>query len=200
MQNSFATAAGRNRTRTGSCGSFPARGPVGHRRRPTASLVRGSKGQVAVFGVPNFVLAQAVRVVQKQSHGTQSIHPIRPPPQPPTSGGNLRQLARNAQPGAAHHPGAGPYTEAIARYLDYCHRNGVSVTCESARGFMADALRRRLTDQENLWEAGLNWFFEEGRKRGAPHPQGVPTPGRADTGRTPWESRMIERLRLGRVG
>jgi hypothetical protein len=27
-------------------------------------------------------------------------------------------------------------------------------------------------------------------------PEGVPTLGRADTGRTPWESRLIERLRL----
>ena len=130
------------------------------------------------------------------SPSTPSGHPLSPQ-RPAVIFANWREML-NREPLATR--ARGTYTEAIARYLDYCHRNGVSVTCESARGFMADALRRRLTDQENLWEVGLNWFFEEGRKRGAPHPQGVPTPGRADTGRTPSESRMIERLRLGRVG
>jgi len=88
------------------------------------------------------------------------------------------------------------YAEAIGRYLDYCRLNGVSVATGSARGFMSDVLRRGLTQQGQLWKDALNWFFHEGGKRAAPRPEGVPTLGRADTGRTAWESRLIERLRL----
>ncbi len=94
-------------------------------------------------------------------------------------------LNREALTGRARGTGA----DAIGRYLDYCHRNGVSVTVDGARGFMSDAERRRVTDQVELWEKGLNWFFREGSQRGAPQPEGVPTLGRADTGRTPWENR-----------
>ena len=88
------------------------------------------------------------------------------------------------------------YAEAIERYLDYCRLNGVSVRVESARGFVSDALRRGLTQEGPAWKSALNWFFREGRKRSAPQPEGVPTLGHADTGRTPWETRLIERLRL----
>ena len=88
------------------------------------------------------------------------------------------------------------YADAIERYLDYCRLNGVSVTVESARGFVADALRRGLTPDGSAWKAALDWLFGEGRKPAAPRPEGVPSLGQADTGRTPWESRLIERLRL----
>jgi integron integrase len=88
------------------------------------------------------------------------------------------------------------YREAIERYLDYCRLNGVSVRVETARAFISDALRRGSTPQGSLWKEGLNWFFREGKKYSTPQPEGVPTLGRADTGATPWESRMIERLRL----
>ena len=33
-------------------------------------------------------------------------------------------------------------------------------------------------------------------KRAAPRPEGVPSLGLADTGKTAWESRLVERLRL----
>jgi len=126
------------------------------------------------------------------SPSAPSSHPLSPQ-RPALIFANWREmLNREALTSRAR----GTYVEAIACYLDYCHRNGVSVTFESARGFMADAERRRVTDQVELWQKGLNWFFREGSKRGAPQPEGVPTLGRADTGRTPWESRMIERLRL----
>jgi integron integrase len=88
------------------------------------------------------------------------------------------------------------YGEAIEGYLEYCRLNGVSVRVGSAQDFVADALRRKLTVEGGAWKAGLNWYFREGRKHGAPRPPGVPTLGQADTGKTPWESRMIERLRL----
>lgn len=88
------------------------------------------------------------------------------------------------------------YSLAISGYLDYCRRNGLSVTSASARGFMADVERRKLARNPGLWKSGLNWFFVEGRRRSAWTPGGEPTPGSADTGRTPWERRLIERLRL----
>ena len=88
------------------------------------------------------------------------------------------------------------HSHAIAGYLDYCVRKGLSVGAESARGFVADALRRGLAPQGVTWKAALNWFFREGRKRSAPRPEGVPAPAQAGTGNTAWESRLIERLRL----
>jgi len=88
------------------------------------------------------------------------------------------------------------YGEAIERYLAYCLGNGQVVGVASARGFVADALRRGLTRDGATWKEALNWFFQEGRKRSVPRPEGVPSVGQADTGRTGWESRLIERLRL----
>jgi hypothetical protein len=88
------------------------------------------------------------------------------------------------------------YADAIEAYLDYCAKNSQSVTVETARGFMTDAVRRGLTPYKDTWQQALNWFFREGRKRTATQPPGVPTPGAADTGKTPWESRLIERLRI----
>ena len=79
------------------------------------------------------------------------------------------------------------HAQTIQGYLDYCRLNGVSVTVESARGFVSDALRRSLTPSEAAWKAALNWFFREGRKRSAPQPEGVPTLGQADTGQAPWK-------------
>lgn len=88
------------------------------------------------------------------------------------------------------------YALALTGYLDYCRRNGLSVTKESARAFMADVERRQLARNPALWKAGLNWFFTQGRRVSAWVPGGEPTPGAADTGTTPWERRLIERLRL----
>ena len=88
------------------------------------------------------------------------------------------------------------YAQAIEGYLDYCLRNGLRVGVESARGFVSDALRRGLTRDVPIWKEALNWFFQEGHKRCAPQPDGVPSLGHADTGKAPWESRLIERLRL----
>src|SRR5215831_18851345 len=89
------------------------------------------------------------------------------------------------------------YALAIGGYLDYCLRNGLSVNKESARAYMADVERRQLARNPQLWKSGLNWFFVEGRKSSAWAPGGQPLPGQADTGTTPWERRLIERLRLG---
>jgi len=89
------------------------------------------------------------------------------------------------------------YTVAISGYLDYCRHNGISVTTESARAYMADAQRRQLARNPKLWEEGLNWFFREGRRSSGRGLPGTPSVGAADTGRTDWERRMVERLRLG---
>ena len=90
------------------------------------------------------------------------------------------------------------YVQAIEAYLDYCRVSGGRVSGDTARDFFTDHLRRGLVDREKVWKEGLNWFFREGQKRTAPvfNDATVPTPGQADTGQTPWESRLIERLRL----
>ncbi len=88
------------------------------------------------------------------------------------------------------------YALAITGYLEYCRRNGLSVSAETARAYMADVERRRLARNPELWREGLNWFFREGRQRLGLQPAGVPSLGQADTGRTGWERRLIERLRL----
>lgn len=88
------------------------------------------------------------------------------------------------------------YALAIGGYLDYCRRNNLRVNKESARAYMGDVERRQLARNPALWKSGLNWFFIEGRKSSAWVPGGEPTPGHADTGVTPWERRLIERLRL----
>jgi len=89
------------------------------------------------------------------------------------------------------------YEMAIRGYLDYCRHNHVSATAESARAFMADAQRRGLARNPELWKQGLNWFFIEGRKISSQHLPGTPSIGQADTGKSDWERRMIARLRLG---
>jgi integron integrase len=88
------------------------------------------------------------------------------------------------------------YTAAIEAYLEYCRRNGLSVTKQSARNFMSDAQRRSLAGDSQLWKEGINWFLKTGHKSAGPLPPGVPSIGHADVGRTEWERRMIERLRL----
>ena len=89
------------------------------------------------------------------------------------------------------------YALAISGYLDYCRLNGLSVTLETARMYMSDVERRKLAHNPKLWKEALNWYFKEGRRSsGIAPPPGTPSPGQADTGRTPWERRLIERLRL----
>ncbi len=88
------------------------------------------------------------------------------------------------------------YALAVTGYLDYCRRNGLSVTFESARAYLADVERRKLARDPALWREGLRWFFREGKRSSGLQPQGAPSIGHADTGRTDWERRLIERLRL----
>lgn len=83
------------------------------------------------------------------------------------------------------------YALAISGYLEFCRHNGVSVSLQSARGYMSEAERRGLAHNPKLWKDGLNWFFKEGSRSSGLRPSGVPTVGQADTGRTPWERRLI---------
>src|SRR5260370_6621052 len=62
---------------------------------------------------------------------------------------------------------------------------------------MGDVVRRGLARQPQVWKDGLNWFCRAGRQHcAATQREGVPTLGQADTGREPWERRLIERLRI----
>src|SRR5207253_5328544 len=72
----------------------------------------------------------------------------------------------------------------------------LSLTVESARAFISDSVRRGKAAEEALWKAGLNWYFREARRAFVSSPPGVPSLGRADLGKTDWERRLIERLRL----
>jgi integron integrase len=89
------------------------------------------------------------------------------------------------------------YTVAVSGYLDYCLHHGLSVTVESARAYMDDVQRRQLANNPELWKEALNWFFREGRPSSGKGLPSTPSSGLADAGRTDWERRMIERLRLG---
>jgi hypothetical protein len=106
---------------------------------------------------------------------------------------NWREVLNAA---ALSQPVRAGYAVAITGYLEYCRGNGLSVTSESARAFMADAERRQLARNPQLWKDGPNWFFHNGHKTSGPLPPGVPSLGQADTGRVDWERRLIERLRL----
>jgi hypothetical protein len=89
------------------------------------------------------------------------------------------------------------YSMAISGYVEYCARNGISVSKDSARAYMDDVMRRGLAREPQLWKEGINWFFRAGREHtSARELSGVPSLGQADTGATPWERRMIERLRI----
>lgn len=102
---------------------------------------------------------------------------------------------------ALHQEGLSPgiqtvYSMAVSGYLEYCARNGISVTSVSARAYMADVVQRGLARQPQLWKEGLNWFFRTGRQHSAAGSLRVPALGQADTGAEPWERRLIERLRI----
>ncbi len=87
---------------------------------------------------------------------------------------NWREVLHQSRLGEPTRAG---YALAISGYLGYCRRNGLSLTTQSARGFMADVERRKLARNPGLWKRGLNWFFVEGRRRSAWTPGGEPTPG-----------------------
>jgi len=67
------------------------------------------------------------------------------------------------------------------------------LTVESARGFISDKARRGKMAESVLWKAGLNWYFRQAKAL-PPLPDGVPSLGRADLGKSDWERRLIERL------
>ena len=46
------------------------------------------------------------------------------------------------------------------------------------------------------WKDALNWLFRARRCPPGPLLTGVPTLGRADLGRTPWEKRLVEKIRV----
>ena len=56
------------------------------------------------------------------------------------------------------------YASAIAGYLDYCRRNGLSVTIDNARNFMADVERRQLARNPGLWK-GTTQIYTHVMKR-----------------------------------
>ena len=88
------------------------------------------------------------------------------------------------------------YEYGIGRFVECCVLTGQTVTRQSASSFLSDARRRGLAPPDGLWELGIDWFFVNGLQRCAPQPDGAPSPGKADLGKSAWERRLIERLRL----
>ena len=77
---------------------------------------------------------------------------------------------------------AAGYAMAISGYLDYCRRNGVSVSQASARAFMEEAVRRSLARNPELWKAAP----PAGPAQAPPaHPAGAPPPVRAGRPQNP---------------
>ena len=66
---------------------------------------------------------------------------------------NWRELLHQSNLSASARAG---YSLAMSGYLDYCRLNGLSVTPESARAYMADVQRRQLARNPSLWKDGLN--------------------------------------------
>src|SRR5690348_1063234 len=77
---------------------------------------------------------------------------------------NWREVLNQSERAEAARAG---YSLAITGYLDYCRRNGLSITTQSARWFMADVERRKLARNPGLWKQALNWFFAQGRRSSA---------------------------------
>jgi integron integrase len=151
--------------------------------------------------IPSLTLSLHIFGDRAKTKSVKNLHPIPSPtgkalfapPIPQIIFTNWREMLHQSE---LARPTQAVYEQAIQEYLRFCTANSQSVTVESARGFMSDAIRRSLAPQPQEWQKGLNWYFREGKKRTAPHPEGVPSLGQADTGRSPWESRLIERLRL----
>lgn len=70
------------------------------------------------------------------------------------------------------------YALAICGYLDYCRKNGLSATVQSARACMADAERRKPARNPQLWREALNWHFRQGQQTSDPASPGVLRAGR----------------------
>jgi integron integrase len=88
--------------------------------------------------------------------------------------------------------------EIIGRYTADCVARSEAVSVASARAFMEREQLRWQPQAAELagWKAGLNWFFRAGRRQRQAALAGVPELGPADLGRTDWERRLIERLRV----
>ncbi len=88
------------------------------------------------------------------------------------------------------------YEHAIGRFLEYCTLTSQSVTRQTASNFLSDSHRQNFAPPDGRWEQAVDWFFVNGQQTSGLQPDGVPSVGQADTGKTLWERRMIERLRL----
>ena len=102
------------------------------------------------------------------------------------------------------------YRQALIAYLRFCRQTGQRATLDSARQFMTDVLARRCLgrSQSETWKEAINWFFREAKaqaSRSASKPPvrrpalvlDTPPLAAADLGKSPWERKLIERLRNG---
>jgi hypothetical protein len=90
------------------------------------------------------------------------------------------------------------YQQTLAAFEQFCLKRGASQTPGSGAGAPAQltvALAREYVELQRL-EQALNWLFRCRRCPPGEVLTGVPTLGRADLGQTPWERRLVEKLRV----
>jgi integron integrase len=102
------------------------------------------------------------------------------------------------------------YRQALIAYLRFCRESRLRPTIDSARHFISEVPAKRSLGRSQLetWKEALNWFFRAAKGQTSTSASTVPvrrpvlvldTPplASADLGKSPWERKLIERLRNG---
>jgi integron integrase len=89
------------------------------------------------------------------------------------------------------------YRQTLSRFLTFCAQRQAAPSVALAREFMELARLEDAPSPVRLqeWKDALNWYFRRGREVALIALRGVPTLGKSDLGRTPWEAAFIGYLR-----
>ena len=85
----------------------------------------------------------------------------------------------------------------ITRFLDFCRERSTGPTVAGAREFVELIRLQEAPSPGRVqdWKAALNWYFRKARVAGPLAVTGLPSLGRTDLGRTPWEQALIAGIR-----
>ncbi|MBI1176065.1 integron integrase [bacterium] len=89
------------------------------------------------------------------------------------------------------------FRDTISRFLSFCRERARPATVRAAREFVELKRLEHPPGPGRLqeWKEALNWYFREARAVRRPAISGLPTLGRTDLGRTPWEQALIAGMR-----